>query len=212
MTTQHVPVPPLRRGIIAILRGLVPEEAVAVASAIYGAGIEAIEVPLNSPEPFLSIERIRAALPETALVGAGTVLSAENVDRLSNAGGGLMVSPNINADVMTRAVGYSMVTVPGVFSPTEAFEAVRLGASALKFFPANILGPAGIAAIRTVLPPETRIGAVGGVSEQDFAAYRAAGASLFGLGSSLFKPGMTVAEIAKRSASIVTAWDALDEL
>jgi len=203
--------PFLKRGLVAILRGLRPDEAVAMAEAIYEAGIEAIEVPLNSPEPLLSIERIRKALPQTALVGAGTVLTPEAVDEVFNAGGELMVSPNIDPAVMERAAFHGMVTMPGVFSPTEALLAVRLGASALKFFPANVLGTAGISGIRAVLPAETKIGAVGGVAEQDFAAYRAAGAQLFGLGSSLFKPGLVVAEVARRSSSVVAAWDALSD-
>jgi len=201
--------PFLKRGLVAILRGLRPDEAVAMAEAIYEAGIEAIEVPLNSPEPLLSIERIRKALPQTALVGAGTVLTPEAVDEVFNAGGELMVSPNIDPAVMSRATSRGMVTMPGVFSPTEALLAVRLGASALKFFPANVLGTAGISGIRAVLPAETKIGAVGGVAEHDFAAYRAAGAQLFGLGSSLFKPGISVDEVARRSRSVVAAWDAL---
>lgn len=209
MAQPSTPFPQLQRGLVAILRGLKPDEAVAIAVAIHDAGIEAIEVPLNSPEPFDSIERIRKALPDTALVGAGTVLSAEDVDRLSDAGGRLMVSPNIDAAVMERAVARGMVTMPGVFTATEALNAVRLGASALKFFPANVLGTTGIAAIRAILPPDTLIGAVGGVAEQDFAAYKAAGASLFGLGSSLYKPGATVEEVARRSRSVVAAWDAL---
>ena len=209
MAQALIEFPQLKRGLVAILRGLRPDEAVAIADAIYSAGIEAIEVPLNSPDPFISIERIRAALPESVLVGAGTVLTAGDVDALASAGGRLMVSPNLDASVMERAVAHGMVTMPGVFTPTEAFGALKLGASALKFFPANILGTTGISAIRTVLPPGTKIAAVGGVSETDFAAYRTAGASLFGLGSSLFKPGTTVEEIARRSRSIVAAWDAL---
>src|SRR5690606_34203554 len=203
--------PALKRGLVAILRGVKPDEAVEMAQAIYEAGIEAIEVPLNSPEPLQSIERIRKALPDTALVGAGTVLTPEAVDDVARAGGELMVSPNIDPAVMERASKHGMVTMPGVFSPTEALLAARLGASVLKFFPANVLGTPGISGIRAVLPPETKIAAVGGVAEKDFAAYRAAGAQLFGLGSSLFKPGLVVAEVARRSSSVVAAWDALSD-
>ncbi|WP_445678727.1 2-dehydro-3-deoxy-6-phosphogalactonate aldolase [Radicibacter daui] len=199
--------PPLRRGLVAILRGLQPDEAVAMAQVILEAGIEAIEVPLNSPDPFTSIRRIAAAMPPQVLVGAGTVLTAENVDRLAEAGGKLLVSPNIDQAVMERAAAHGMVTMPGVMTPTEAFLAIRLGASALKFFPANVLGPAGIAAMKAVLPTTTPVGAVGGVSEGDFAAYSKAGVSLFGLGSSLFKPGMTVAEVAKRARAAAEGWD-----
>ncbi|CAM5560848.1 2-dehydro-3-deoxyphosphogalactonate aldolase [Aquamicrobium terrae] len=205
--TPTAPFPRLQRGLVAILRGLTPAEAVGVAEAVHAAGIEAIEVPLNSPEPFSSIAAIARALPATALVGAGTVLAPADVDRLSEAGGRLLVSPNIDAAVMERAARHAMVTMPGVFTPTEAFRAVALGASALKFFPASVLGPGGIAAMRAVLPKDLAVGAVGGVSEKDFAGYKAAGVSLFGLGSSLFKPGMTAAEVGKRARAAAEAWD-----
>jgi 2-dehydro-3-deoxyphosphogalactonate aldolase len=207
--SQAVPFPNLRRGLVAILRGLKPDEAAAIGQAVFEAGIEAIEVPLNSPDPFVSIAAIKAALPQQALVGAGTVLTPADVNALHKAGGRLLVSPNIDADVMRRAATYGMVTMPGVFSPTEAFQAIRLGASALKFFPASVLGPAGIAAMRAVLPADTPVGAVGGVSDKDFAGYKAAGVSLFGLGSSLFKPGMSVADVAARARAAVDAWDAV---
>ena len=200
--------PTLKRGLVAILRGLRPDDAAAIGRAIFGAGIEAIEVPLNSPDPFASIAAIKAALPPQALIGAGTVLSAADVDALHQAGGRLLVSPNIDAEVMHRAATYGMVTMPGVFTPTEAFQAIGLGASALKFFPASVLGPAGIAAMRAVLPADMPVGAVGGVSDKDFAGYKAAGVSLFGLGSSLFKPGMAVADVAERARAAASAWDA----
>lgn len=206
--TETAPFPKLRRGLVAILRGLKPGEAVAIGRVIFEAGIEAIEVPLNSPDPFASIANIVQALPATALVGAGTVLTSADVDGLHKAGGRLLVSPNIDAEVMDRAMDYGMVTMPGVFTPTEAFQAIRLGASALKFFPASVLGAAGIAAMRAVLPAETLVGAVGGVSEKDFAGYKAAGVSVFGLGSSLFKPGMSVEEVAARARAATVAWDA----
>lgn len=201
------PFPKLKRGLVAILRGLRPNEAVTVAEAVYRAGIEAIEVPLNSPDPFTSIASIVKALPDGALVGAGTVLTADEVDALKRADGRLLVSPNIDADVMRRAGHHGMVTMPGVFTPAEAFQAIRLGASALKFFPASVLGPGGIAAMRAVLPADTLVGAVGGVSETDFAGYKAAGVSVFGLGSSLFKPGMTVADVTARAEAAVAVWD-----
>ncbi|ESX22118.1 MULTISPECIES: 2-dehydro-3-deoxy-6-phosphogalactonate aldolase [unclassified Mesorhizobium] len=206
--TQTAPFPKLKRGLVAILRGLKPSEAVAIGQALFDAGIEAIEVPLNSPEPFSSIASIVTALPKTALVGAGTVLTSADVDALAKAGGRLLVSPNIDADVMARAMHHGMVTMPGVFTPTEAFQAIRLGASALKFFPASVLGPSGISAMRAVLPADTVVGAVGGVSDKDFAGYKAAGVTAFGLGSSLFKPGMSVDEVATRARAAVTAWDA----
>ncbi|MDG4897014.1 MULTISPECIES: 2-dehydro-3-deoxy-6-phosphogalactonate aldolase [unclassified Mesorhizobium] len=205
--SQTAPFPRLKRGLVAILRGLKPSEAVAIGKAIHDAGIEAIEVPLNSPEPFVSIADLVKALPQSALVGAGTVLTTADVDALHRAGGRLLVSPNIDAEVMGRAMHHGMVTMPGVFTPTEAFQAIRLGASALKFFPASVLGASGIAAIRAVLPPATLIGAVGGVSDKDFAGYKAVGVSVFGLGSSLYKPGATVEDVARRASAAVAAWD-----
>jgi 2-dehydro-3-deoxyphosphogalactonate aldolase len=206
--TVTAPYPKLKRGLVAILRGLVPQEAVAMATAIYEAGIEAIEVPLNSPDPFTSIAAIAEALPKAALVGAGTVLTPDDVDRLNDAGGRLLVSPNIDTAVMERAARHGLVTMPGVFTPTEAFQALALGASALKFFPASVLGPGGIAAMRAVLPKDAIVGAVGGVSDKDFAGYKAAGVSVFGLGSSLFKPGMGLDDVAERARSASAAWDA----
>ncbi|RWE66321.1 2-dehydro-3-deoxy-6-phosphogalactonate aldolase [Mesorhizobium sp.] len=204
---QTASFPKLRRGLVAILRGLKPSEAVAIGKAIHDAGIEAIEVPLNSPDPFVSIADLVKALPQSALIGAGTVLTAADVDALHKAGGRLLVSPNIDAEVMGRAMHHGMVTMPGVFTPTEAFQAIRLGASALKFFPASVLGASGIAAIRAVLPAATLIGAVGGVSDKDFAGYKAVGVSVFGLGSSLYKPGATVEDVARRASAAVAAWD-----
>ncbi|PBB16991.1 2-dehydro-3-deoxy-6-phosphogalactonate aldolase [Mesorhizobium sp. WSM4313] len=205
--SQTAPFPKLKRGLVAILRGLKPSEAVAIGRAVHDAGIEAIEVPLNSPEPFLSIADLVKALPQSALIGAGTVLTTADVDALHKAGGKLLVSPNIDAEVMGCAMRYSMVTMPGVFTPTEAFQAIRLGASALKFFPASVLGSSGIAAIRAVLPATTLVGAVGGVSDKDFAGYKAVGVSVFGLGSSLYKPGASVEDVAQRARAAVAAWD-----
>jgi len=200
--------PKLKRGLVAILRGLQPAAAVATAEAIFDAGIEAIEVPLNSPDPFTSIERIAKALPAGALVGAGTVLTAADVDALDAAGGRLLVSPNIDREVMEAAARHGMVTMPGVFTPSEAFLALKLGASALKFFPASALGAKGISAIMAVLPKDAIVGAVGGVSDKDFADYGKVGVRTFGLGSSLFTPALSVAEVAERAKSAVAAWDA----
>ena len=205
---MSVAFPALRRNLVAILRGLRPQEAVAMGMAIFEAGIEAIEVPLNSPEPFKSIALLAQALPASALVGAGTVLTPEQVDELDRAGGRLLVSPNVDPAVLARAGAYGMVTMPGVFTPTEAFQAIAAGASALKFFPASALGPKGIAAIRTVLPAETIVGAVGGVSDSDFAEYGRVGVRTFGLGSSLFSPGASVDTVRQRAVASVAAWDA----
>lgn len=201
--------PDLKRNLVAILRGVRPDEIVAIGNSLLEAGIEAIEVPLNSPDPFTSIGKLVDAMPASILVGAGTVVTADEVDRLDAVGGTLLVSPNIDVDVMTRARHHNMVTMPGVFTASEAFTALRLGASGLKFFPASALGASGIGAIRTVLPQGTIIGAVGGVSEGDFAAFAAVGVRAFGLGSSLYKPGMSAGDVAARAQIAVAAWDAV---
>ena len=199
--------PQLRYPLVAILRGIRPEETEAIVGALIETGFEAIEIPLNSPEPFVSIEKAAKLAPAGVLIGAGTVLSVADVDRLNDVGGRLLVSPNVEPDVIRRAGQHGMVTMPGVFTPTEAFSAIRAGASALKFFPASVLGADGIKAISAVLPKDIPVGAVGGVSEADFATYRAAGVSCFGLGSSLYKAGLTVAEVRERAERAVAAWD-----
>jgi 2-dehydro-3-deoxyphosphogalactonate aldolase len=204
---MSAPWPNLKRDIVAILRGLQPHEAQAIGRAVFEAGIEAIEVPLNSPEPFRSIGMLARDLPGSALVGAGTVLEAPDVVRLADAGGRLLVAPNVDAAVLARAAELSLVTMPGVFTPTEAFAAIKAKASALKFFPASVLGPKGIAAIGAVLPKDVTVGVVGGVSEADFADYARIGVRTFGLGSSLYKPGMSAEDVGSRAKAAVEAWD-----
>jgi len=199
--------PKLRYPLVAILRGIRPEETEAIVAALIETGFEAIEIPLNSPEPFVSIEKAAKLAPANVLIGAGTVLSVENVDRLNDVGGRLLVSPNVEPEVIRRAGVHGMVTMPGVFTPTEAFAAIHAGASALKFFPTSVLGADGIKAICAVLPKDIPVGAVGGVSETDFATYRAAGVSCFGLGSSLYKAGFTAADVRERARRAVEAWD-----
>lgn len=206
--SRSAPWPSLRRGLVAILRGVTPDEVLAIGRAVHAAGIQAIEVPLNSPDPFHSITLLAEEIPE-ALIGAGTVLRANDVDRLDASGGRLLVSPNVDGAVLERAAHFGMVTMPGVFTPTEAFAALGHGASALKFFPASVLGPGGIAAMRAVLPKGTVVGAVGGVSEVDFAGYAKAGVTVFGLGSSLYRPGMTAMDVGENARRAVAAWDAL---
>lgn len=201
--------PKMKRSLVAILRALKPDEAEAVVGGLIEAGFTAIEVPLNSPDPFRSIEIAAKMASPDCLIGAGTVLTVKDVERLNDAGGRLMVSPNVEPEVIARASGHGMVTMPGVMTPSEAFAAIRAGASALKFFPASVIGPAGIAAIRAVLPPEMEVGAVGGVSEKNFADYAAVGVRSFGLGSSLYKPGMTAGEVAERGAAAIAAYDAV---
>jgi 2-dehydro-3-deoxyphosphogalactonate aldolase len=200
--------PPLRRPLVAILRGLRPEEAEGIVAALIGAAFEAIEIPLNSPDPFRSIALAARMAPPGVLIGAGTVLSEADLDRLEAAGGRLMVAPNVAPAVIAAATARGMVTLPGVFTATEALAAAAAGASGLKFFPASALGPGGIRAIRAVLPPDLPVMAVGGVSEGDFAAYARAGIRAFGLGTSLYAPGITPAEIGARARRVVAAWDA----
>ncbi len=204
----HVPWPRLKRSLVAILRGLTSNEAEAVVGALIEEGFEAIEIPLTSPEPFRSIEAAARLAPAGVWIGAGTVLDTAAVDRLAAAGGRLMVSPNVDPEVIGRASGHGMVTMPGVLTPTEALAAVKAGASGLKFFPANLLGPAIIQAIAVILPPGTVIGAVGGVGEADFAAYGAAGIRTFGLGSSLYRPGAEAAEVRRKAKAVIAAYDA----
>lgn len=203
------PWPKLKRDLVAILRGLVPDDCEAIVSALIEAGFEAIEIPLNSPNAFRSIEIAALLSPDDVLIGAGTVLDVASVDRLADVGGELLVSPNVDAAVLARANAQGLVTMPGVFTATEALQAATLGATALKFFPASVLGPSGIKAICAVLPPDLPVGAVGGVSERDFAAYGEAGIRHFGLGSSLFKPGDDAATVKGRAEKAVAAWDAV---
>ena len=203
----QVPWPAMRRPLVAILRGIRPDETEAAIDVLAEAGFTAIEIPLNSPDPFRSIETAARVAPSGALIGAGTVLKPEEVDRLKDAGGRLVVSPNTVPAVIERAAGFGMVTMPGVMTPSEAFTAIEAGASALKFFPASVLGPSGISAIMAVLPGGTQVGAVGGVSEKSFEDYAAAGIRTFGLGSSLYRPGMAAQEIAARAEAAVRAYD-----
>ncbi|MEX6506870.1 2-dehydro-3-deoxy-6-phosphogalactonate aldolase [Jiella sp. M17.18] len=205
--TNRTPWPTLKRDLVAILRGLPPQDCETVVGGLVEAGFEAIEIPLNSPDPFRSIEMAAKLAPDGVLIGAGTVLSVEEVDRLHAAGGRLLVSPNVEPAVLQRAAGHGMVTMPGVFTATEALLAARNGASALKFFPASALGPSGIKAVSAVLPKGLPIGAVGGVSEADFAAFAAVGVRHFGLGSSLYKPGDDAATVADRARRAVAAYD-----
>lgn len=201
------PFPPMRRPLVAILRGVRPEETDGIVDVLIESGITAIEIPLNSPEPFRSIEIAVKKAPAGILVGAGTVLTVDAVNRLHDAGGRLLVTPNVDVEIIARARAHGMVTMPGVFTPTEALLAAKAGASSLKFFPASALGAAGITAIRAVLPAGLMIAAVGGVSDKNFADYVKAGIVAFGLGSSLYKPGMTAAEVAARARATVDAYD-----
>ncbi|MEK9960632.1 MAG: 2-dehydro-3-deoxy-6-phosphogalactonate aldolase [Rhodobiaceae bacterium] len=197
------------RRLVAILRGITPAETEAVVEGLIGAGFDAIEIPLNSPTPFESI-RIAAAVAArqggpARLIGAGTVLSPDDVDRVRENGGNLIVAPNMDRAVITRALDLGLTMIPGVMTPTEALAAIDAGARDLKIFPASLLGPAGIAAMRAVLPDGIRLYAVGGVGADDFAAYADAGVHGFGLGSSLFKPGHEAADVAANAVICMKA-------
>lgn len=195
------------RHIIAILRGITPEEAVPVCTALVEAGITLIEVPLNSPNAVDSIGRAASALSERAEIGAGTVLSPEDVRAVAGAGGTFIVSPDTNPAVIAETIGLGLKSYPGVFSPTDAFAAIRAGATGLKFFPAEVLGAKGIKAMKAVLPPQMPVYAVGGANPDNFHEFFAVGCTGFGLGTYIFKPGMSVAEIADRARLAVASYD-----
>jgi 2-dehydro-3-deoxyphosphogalactonate aldolase len=203
-----VPFPPMKRPLVAILRGVKPAEAEGIVSVLIETGMTAIEIPLNSPDPFRSIEIAVKTAAAGVLIGAGTVLTTEEVERLDGVGGRLLVTPNIDLEVIAEARKRGMVTMPGVFTATEALRAAKAGVSSLKFFPASVLGASGITAIRAVLPPDLMIAAVGGVSDKNFAEYTRKEIYAFGLGSSLYKPGMTVTEVAARARASIQAYDA----
>lgn len=197
----------MSRPIIAILRGLTPPEAVAVGATLIDEGIDRIEVPMNSPDPLRSIGEMADALGDKALIGAGTVLSTDQVEAVHKAGGQLIVSPNCDTDVIARTRALKMESWPGIFSPTEAFAALHAGASGLKLFPGSMAGTEGLKALRAVLPVGTQVYAVGGAGPENFGNWIAASADGFGIGSALYKPGMSVADIAIRARAIVSAYD-----
>ena len=199
----------MSRPIIAILRGVRPDEVVAIGRTLVAAGIDRIEVPLNSPEPLESIAALADALDGEAEIGAGTVTVPEQVDAVAGAGGRLIVSPNFDAEVVARTRTLGLASYPGVFTASECFAAVKAGADALKLFPASRLGTDGLKALRDVLPPSTPLYAVGGVGPADFAAWRAAGADGFGIGGALYRPGATAAEVDAAARALVAAWDGL---
>ena len=197
----------MSRNLIAILRGLRPEEAEPIGAALIEAGIDRIEVPLNSPDPFDSISILARAHGEHAQIGAGTVLTIEDVSRVADAGGKLIVSPNANADVIAETKRLGLASYPGVFTATECFAALHAGADGLKIFPAFQMGPKGLKALKDVLPPAAKVYAVGGVGADDFAAWRVAGADGFGIGGALYKPGATASEVSEKAKALVAAYD-----
>lgn len=191
--------------LIAILRGLTPAEAPAIGQALVSSGFAIMEVPLNSPEPLHSIATLTQLFPQT-LIGAGTVLNAQQVKDVHAAGGRLVVSPNFNPAVVAQALALNMVVLPGVATPTEAFAALDAGAHGLKLFPAEMVSPATVKAIRAVLPPTAALMPVGGITPDNMAAYRTAGATGFGLGSALYAPGRSAAQVQEMAQAFVRAW------
>jgi 2-dehydro-3-deoxyphosphogalactonate aldolase len=196
------------REIIAILRGITPDETLPVLDALIAAGISKIEVPLNSPDPFTSIARMVDHAGDRAVIGAGTVLHCDDVDRLAQIGAQMVVSPDANPEVIRATKAHGMASYPGVFTPTEAFAALRAGADGLKFFPAFKLGLDGYKALAAVLPPECRSYAVGGVGPGDFADWFAAGITGFGMGTGLYRPGYSAQQVADLAGQCVAAYDA----
>ena len=198
----------MSRPLIAILRGITSPEAADVCGALIDTGFDRIEVPLNSPDPFASIKAMVDAHGDRALIGAGTVLSTDDVGRVAQAGGRLIVSPNCDQRVIAATKAAGMQSWPGVMTPTECFAALKAGADGLKIFPASLVGPDGIKAIRAILPPGTQVYAVGGAGVDNFATWIAASADGFGIGSALYRPGLSVAEVTSRARDIVAAYDA----
>ncbi len=193
-------------GLVAILRGLQPGEAVAIGDALCTAGIRILEVPLNSPDPFASIAALAKSANGRFLVGAGTVLKPEQVDLLHAAGGTLCVSPDGNPEVVSHAIKLGLLPLPGVFTPTEAFAAIRAGATYLKMFPAEAASPAVLKAWRAVLPGTVHVLPVGGISAGNMREWLDVGAAGFGIGSSLFKPGDKPKDVAAKATALVAAW------
>jgi len=195
--------------LIAILRGVTPDEIVPVGRALYDAGFRVIEIPLNSPQPFESIRRLTAELGESCLIGAGTVLTEAQVAEVDAAGGRLIVSPNANLAVIRASKAAGLVSAPGVATPSEGFAALDAGADSLKLFPAEQLGPAVVKAWRAVFPKELALLPVGGITPDNMGPYVAAGANGFGLGSALYKPGLTAAQVSANAQAFAAGWQAI---
>lgn len=199
----------MSRNIIAILRGITPDEAPMIAGVLISAGITKIEVPLNSPDPLRSIQRMTETFGDQALIGAGTVLTPAQVAQVREAGGKLIVSPNTDPAVITETKAAGLLSYPGAMTPTDCFIALQAGADGLKMFPGELIGPTGLRAMRAVLPKGTEVLAVGGANAGNFAAWVSAGADGFGIGSALYKPGDDAATVDEKAQAIVAAYDAV---
>ena len=199
----------MQREIIAILRGITTKEAPAIAELLIEVGIDKIEIPLNSPLPFESIESLINTFGDVAVIGAGTVLQVEQVEHLAAINASMVVSPDCNSDVIMATKRAKMLSYPGCFTATECFTALRHGADGLKLFPSFLVGPKGLEALRAILPKTTPIYAVGGVGPENFSDWVGAGATGFGIGSSLYKPGMSLADIRAKVQDITAAYDAV---
>ncbi len=193
--------------LVAILRGLTPAEAPAIGQALTQAGFGLLEVPLNSPQPLDSIAALAAQHPEQ-LIGAGTVMRAADVRNVQAAGGRLIISPHFDVEVVHEALRLGLACMPGVATPSEALAALRAGAHALKLFPAEMIGPSVVKALRAVLPPTVPLLPVGGITPDNMAAYRQAGASGFGIGSALYRPGRSAEQTAQAAQAFIAAWRA----
>lgn len=196
-----------RRHMIAILRGVTPDEVADISAELVSAGISMIEVPLNSPEPLLSVQSLAQRFSDQAIIGAGTVLSVDDVEQVHKAGGTLIVSPNCNIDVIKRTKQLGMASWPGVMTPTECFQALDAGADGLKFFPSELIGPTGLKAMKAVLPKDVPTYAVGGVTPENLAEWAKAGANGFGIGGGIYKAGMGANGVRDRADKFVTAYD-----
>ncbi|MEG3175066.1 2-dehydro-3-deoxy-6-phosphogalactonate aldolase [Sphingomonas sp. RB3P16] len=194
--------------VVAILRGIRPDEALPVAEALVEAGIRIIEVPLNSPDPFTSIAAIQARFGDVAAIGAGTVLDLEGVAALAATGATVMVTPNTDPAVIARAVELGLEPMPGFVAPSEAFRAIAAGARRIKLFPAVALGPNYLKAIREVLPRDVAVWGVGGTGADNFAEWLAAGAEGIGVGGALYRPGDDAAGVGAKARALVAAWQA----
>lgn len=197
----------MSRKIVAILRGITPKEAISVVEVLIDEGIEIIEVPLNSPDPLISIEAMAKEFGGKALIGAGTVLSVNDVENVKNAGGKIIVSPDMNPDVIKATKAAGLLSYPGVMTPSECFAALRAGADALKLFPGSLIGPAGLKAMRAVIPAEIDVLAVGGAAPDNFEQWFAAGASGFGMGAAIYRPGDAPEIVRERAKEIVASYD-----